>query len=46
MKQFRLVLNGKPGEWLNAKDVSIETFQRTGKELVKLGYKNWYVEWR
>ena len=46
MKQFRLVLNGVAGEWINAENVTLETLHRTGQELNNLGYKEWYLEWK
>lgn len=46
MKEFRLVLNGKAGKWLSVENVKLETLIRTGNDLTKLGYKNWYLEWR
>ena len=46
MKEFRLILNGKPGEWISVKDAKLETLIRTGNDLNNLGYNNWYLEWR
>ncbi len=46
MKQFRLVLNGIAGEWLDVNNVKLETMIRTGNELTDLGFKDWFLEWR
>lgn len=46
MKEFRLVLNGIPGDWLSVENVKLETLTRTGNDLNNLGYNNWYLEWR
>lgn len=44
--KFRLVLNGIKGEWLDASKVKLETVARTGKELTKLGFTNWFLEYK